>query len=618
MTRNRTFVFSILTFSFLLILGFTAPGLYAQTGKISAKILDAKSGEPLFKASIQILETKQGALSKDNGIATIINVAPSEHYTVVAKYAGYEPFTIKGVKVQSDQTTKLEFKLSSKIQDTIVVAAEKLVDVTKVGIGDKLSNSDIIAIAGTKNISEVVAVTPGIVKDASNGGFSVHGSRGTDNSERINNIETTNIVNGGESISQKTTSKFAISELSIATGGLDASKGNTTGAEINATTRAGGSRFEFQLRYRTDVPAMFGSSSNGYKQMGSNDKTYELALGGPLTEDIKYFITAKGITQQFEDELANGTSFGVNGDVGLNVIDPAGNNLGQLPNAHYYSRGATANISFDLLGFHMAADAVLSSVNRQFTGWGSTYGDPAEIPAANSIDNLYTLTGNTSIGSSGILKLTAGYQAASDHIGKYDFAAGGGLFSMYKIYNAADNFSYDDNTHTITPGGDGIVDIYTPVSKQIADPHNPSNLLNLPGAGINPFTGRIEGGGIVYSTNNPYGLLNTFLTAGNVFGFTNQTRQQVQIEGQYNDQFGSHGILGGFETHFYNISNYDNLLPWDANPFRDSFTVKPLIAAVYLVDKMEFSDITFQPSLRFDIYNPGNNHVLVDPYNPIR
>ncbi|MDP4231298.1 MAG: TonB-dependent receptor [Bacteroidota bacterium] len=599
-------------------MGFTAPGLYAQTGKISAKILDAKSGEPLFKASIQILETKQGALSKDNGIATIINVAPSEHYTVVAKYAGYEPFTIKGVKVQSDQTTKLEFKLSSKIQDTIVVAAEKLVDVTKVGIGDKLSNSDIIAIAGTKNISEVVAVTPGIVKDASNGGFSVHGSRGTDNSERINNIETTNIVNGGESISQKTTSKFAISELSIATGGLDASKGNTTGAEINATTRAGGSRFEFQLRYRTDVPAMFGSSSNGYKQMGSNDKTYELALGGPLTEDIKYFITAKGITQQFEDELANGTSFGVNGDVGLNVIDPAGNNLGQLPNAHYYSRGATANISFDLLGFHMAADAVLSSVNRQFTGWGSTYGDPAEIPAANSIDNLYTLTGNTSIGSSGILKLTAGYQAASDHIGKYDFAAGGGLFSMYKIYNAADNFSYDDNTHTITPGGDGIVDIYTPVSKQIADPHNPSNLLNLPGAGINPFTGRIEGGGIVYSTNNPYGLLNTFLTAGNVFGFTNQTRQQVQIEGQYNDQFGSHGILGGFETHFYNISNYDNLLPWDANPFRDSFTVKPLIAAVYLVDKMEFSDITFQPSLRFDIYNPGNNHVLVDPYNPIR
>ncbi len=619
MTRNRTFLQSIFLLLFVvLISGFCSAGAFAQVGKISAKIIDAKTGEALFHASIQILETKQGALSKDNGIATIINVAPSETYTVVGKYAGYEPFTIKGVKVQSDQTTKLDFKLSSKHQDTIVVAADKLIDLTKVGIGDKLSGSQIQAIAGTQNINQVVLLTTGIVRDASNGGFSVHGSRGTDNSERINNIETTNIVSGHESISQTAVSKFAISEISIATGGLDASKGNTTGAEINVQTRNGGSNFEFQFRYRTDVPSLNGSSSNGLKQMGAIDHTYELAFGGPITEDIKYFFTAKGNTQQYQDEIANLTSFSTNGVLGLAVIDPAGNNLGQLSNGHYYSRGATGNLSFDLLGFHMSADAVLSSVNRQFTGWGSTYGDPAEIPAENLIDNLYTLTGNTSLGSTGILKITAGYQATSDHIGKYDFAQGGGLFSLYKIYNAADNFTYDDNTHTVTAGGDGIVDIYTPVSKQIADPHNPGSLLNLPSAGINPFTGRIEGGPILYTTNNPYGLLNTFLSAGNVFGFTNQTSNQIQLVGTYNDQFGSHGLTAGFEGHFYSIAKYDNYLPWDANPFRDSFTVKPLIAAVYVIDKMEFSDITFQPGLRFDIYNPGNNHVLIDPYTPLK
>ena len=119
----------------------------------------------------------------------------------------------------------------------------------------------------------------------------------------------------------------------------------------------------------------------------------------------------------------------------------------------------------------MSADAALSSVNRQFTRWsGIIYGDQAEIPANNSIDNLYTLTANTGIGSTGILKVTAGYEAQSDRIGKYDVSQGGGLFSMYKIYNAGDNFSYDDNTHTVTAVPDGIVDIYTPVSNQIADP----------------------------------------------------------------------------------------------------------------------------------------------------
>ena len=351
MTRNRTFLQSVFLSLFVVVIsGICSVGAFAQTGKISAKITDLKTGEALFHASIQILETKQGALSKDNGIATIINVAPSETYTVVGKYAGYEQFTIKGVKVQSDQTTKLEFKLSSKKQDTIVVAADKLVDVTKIGIGDKLSNSEILAIAGTQNINQVVAITPGIVRDGVNGGFAVHGSRGTDNSERINGIETTNVVSGGESITQTAVSKFAISEINVKTGGLDASSGNTTGAQIDATTRNGGANFEFQFRYRTDLPALFGYSSNGYRQMGSNDKTYELALGGPITEDIKYFITAKGGTQQYQDELADLTSFSTNEDVGLNVIDPAGNNLGQLPNSHYYSRGATVNLSFDLLG----------------------------------------------------------------------------------------------------------------------------------------------------------------------------------------------------------------------------------------------------------------------------
>src|SRR5207302_6792217 len=111
---------------------------------------------------------------------------------------------------------------------------------------------------------------------------------------------------------------------------------------------------------------------------------------------IKYFVTAKGQTQQFANADQNpfsGTS------EGLGVLDPAGNNLGNIPNNHFYSRGGTVNLTFDALGLHFSADAILSSISRQRTNWGLIYGDPYEIRGQNSIDNFYTLTASTSVSS---------------------------------------------------------------------------------------------------------------------------------------------------------------------------------------------------------------------------
>src|SRR4051794_5184099 len=100
-TKNRLVRPSAVLVALVLIVGATT-GLRAQTGKISTKVTDAKTGEVLLKATVMVLETHQGALTKDNGVATIINIAPSENYTVVAKYQGMTPDTIRHVKVQSD------------------------------------------------------------------------------------------------------------------------------------------------------------------------------------------------------------------------------------------------------------------------------------------------------------------------------------------------------------------------------------------------------------------------------------------------------------------------------------------------------------------------------------
>lgn len=608
---------AILAGLLVLCLAGVSTSVFAQAGKIRAKVLDGKTGEPLLRASVQVLETKQGAYTKADGIANIININPGV-YTVVAKYAGYEPRTISGVQIKSDATAELSFKLSTKAQDTILVQAQKLVDKSVTNVGTKLTTSEITSTAGRHSVDQVVALTPGLVRDNSNGGFSIHGARGTQNSIRFNNIETNNVVSGATSVIQSAVSPLAISEVNVTTAGGDASKGGYIGGEINTQTKNGGLDFELTAHFRSEIPSLFGKSGNGYKELGSGDRIYELAFGGPLfTPDIRYFITTKVNTRDYTNALTVPTQ----DNEALNVIDPYGNTMGQLPNNQYLSRAATAKVTFDALGFHMSADAVLSVLSRQYNSVGISYGDPAELPASNSIDNLYTLRGNKALGengSDGFLEFTVGYERANERFGKYDQSAGGNIFKLYQLYDPKDQFTYDDNNHVVSPGPDGIIDIYTPVSKQIPDPRNPANILNLTSAGLNPFTGHIEGGGISYSTANPFGLVGAYNVAGNVSGFSKNIRDQIQLEGKYTNLIATNHLVNvGFEGHLYTLNDYNNGLPWDANPFSDSFVVKPFIGAIYVGDKMEFSDITFYPSLRFDVYNPGNDHALVDPFHPL-
>jgi hypothetical protein len=616
MNMNRYFSFFAVIFAFAATI-FLADVTFAQPGKISAKVVDAKTGEPVFKATVQIVETKQGAFTKDNGVATIINVAPGQNYTVTAKFAGFELSTISNVKVSSNLTTNLEFKLSTTIQKEIVVEARPIVDKSETKQGVRMDSAAITNTPGVNSLDQLTALTPGVIQDGTNGGFSIGGARGTSNSTRMGGIEITDVVNGQTNSIQNNVSKFAISEFNVTTSGADASRGNATGGYIESNTKNGAANFEFMAHYRQEIPALFGSSSNGFEQMPTGTKILEVAFGGPITEDIKYFITAKGSTV---DNASNRIDYTAGG---LGVIDPYGNNLGKIDHTKLYGRSVTANLAFnDLAGFRVTADAIVASESRQLAIAGSalsgifTYGDITQLPAQNNFNNLFTLKGTTQVGE-GILELIGGFETVDERYGKYDYEAGGDLLSPYKIYESKDEYSYDDITGTLTPGPDGIMDNYTPVSKQIPDPQNPADALNLTGAGLNPFTGKIEGGAQRFTTNNPYGLLNEFYSVGNPVGFYHDTRQRIEIDGKFAQQIGEHLISAGFESQLHHISTLSNSQPWDANPFQDVYDVNPYTAALYVIDKMEFADITFNPSLRFDVYNPANSTALVDPFNPV-
>ncbi len=586
---------------------------WSQRGKITAKIIDAKTNEPLLRASVQIVETRAGAYSKENGIATIIGVDPNENYTVIAKYPGYLTDTIYHVKVQSDVTTSLNFKLGTKeTVVTVTAAAEPMVQKTNTDLSTKFDQSTIQSIPGRQRLDEVILLTPGAVQDNANGGISFHGSRGDANSIRLNGVEMTDPLTGQASSLQYSLSRLAVSEVDIVTGSADASKGGFTGGEINTQTRSGGTDLQLNAHYRTEIPALFGSSETGIKQMPSGDDIYEIALGGPLvSQDLKFYGTAKLNSFQHYNVFDNPTF----ANEGLGVIDPDGNNLGEIPLTERYRRSATGKLSFDAFGFSVNANAALSAESDLLNNWTTLYEPSYYIPAEEQTNNIYSITARGQIGD-GILEFTGAYTISDIQEGLYDQTQPVNAFHEPQFLSNADNYTYNSIDNTITPGPDGIIDIYTPVLKQIPDPANPTQPYSSEVPGPNPFTGHIEGPAIIQSSANAYGVADLFPVAGNLGGFTIENTSQTQLSGDYSIVVGSHTLSAGFDANIMSVYKYEDDLPWDANPFKDSFLVHPYTGGIFLTDKMEFSDITFNPGLRFDVYQPDASSIN-DLYNPL-
>jgi Ca-activated chloride channel homolog len=182
-----------------LAIAFAHPFDPQPTGTLEVTVVDSASSKPLLRASVHLVETRQGAYTSSKGLATVRNVQVGT-YTVVVKYAGYTPQTKTNLRIDSGRTTTLQIALSRSNPDTILVQSQKLVDIS-------------VHAAGA---------------------YSIHGSRGDQNSIRFNGIETNPIHSGSTSATQSSAAPLAISEVNVTTAGGDASKGGYIGGEINS------------------------------------------------------------------------------------------------------------------------------------------------------------------------------------------------------------------------------------------------------------------------------------------------------------------------------------------------------------------------------------------------
>ena len=99
----------------LLVLSLAPAVLFAGvTGKITGRVIDKDTGEPLPGVNVIMEGTMLGAATDINGMFIILNI-PVGTYTLKSSYIGYKDIVITNVRVHADLTTEQNFELPTTV-----------------------------------------------------------------------------------------------------------------------------------------------------------------------------------------------------------------------------------------------------------------------------------------------------------------------------------------------------------------------------------------------------------------------------------------------------------------------------------------------------------------------
>ena len=147
------------------------------TGKLSGRVFDKETGEPLIGVNVIIEGTRLGASTDLNGEYFVLNISPGL-YTVKASMIGYGTQIVERVRIQVDLTTKINFELKSssiQIGAEVVVTGKREIqkDLTS---SERSIQADQIQALPVRDVATLLSYQAGIVRDA-NGGIHIRGGR---------------------------------------------------------------------------------------------------------------------------------------------------------------------------------------------------------------------------------------------------------------------------------------------------------------------------------------------------------------------------------------------------------------------------------------------------------
>jgi len=276
----------------LLLLVLPAVCLAGDVGKVTGKVVDSSTGEPLNLANVVIVGTNLGAMAGEDGSFLILNVAPGK-YDIQASYIGYRTVVVSGLIVEPDLTRTVVFQLDQSalesVEPVLVRAQRPLVQVDVTSTRNIFLAEEITSLP-TDNPVNVINYISGSAIDA--GGTHIRGGRVQEVGYYIDDAPIQDPIANDAMLS---VSNQTVNEMVVFTGGFNAEYGNASSGIVNIITSEGSDKFEGSVEHRMYLPVdnLWIRSDSG-DPLKTGESKQRLTVSGPLYKtkesDLRYAL----------------------------------------------------------------------------------------------------------------------------------------------------------------------------------------------------------------------------------------------------------------------------------------------------------------------------------------
>jgi hypothetical protein len=303
-----------------MVLLFATPLLAQQgTTDIRGRVIDSQGGA-LPGVTVTVRNQATGmfreTVSSEDGSFIASSLVPGT-YEATASLQGFKKFDRKDLILEVGKTTSIEIKLEvGSFEETVNVTGESpLVDVTSKEIGGNITSETLTQLPSVNgNFIGFIGLLPGIVPSISTESFgsdsiSVNGQDPRNNNYTVDGGNNNDDVIGQRAGMQARTPIEAIQEFQVITNQFDAEFGRTSGAVINAVTKAGtnqvhGSAFGYFQDAKFTKTDYFAAKSDtdNIRKADTSYQRWGGTFGGPIVKDKMHIF---GSLERFSIDRAN-------------------------------------------------------------------------------------------------------------------------------------------------------------------------------------------------------------------------------------------------------------------------------------------------------------------------
>ena len=269
--------------------------LGGTTGKITGKVIDAKTKEPLPFVNIVILKTNYGAATDVDGNYVILNIPPGK-YSIKAQSVGYQPVIMEDISVSIDLTSTVDFQLNESAIELEAVVVEGKQDVIKKDVtsSQSLISSDQIAALPVSELNDVLQLQPGVTRDA-DGQFHIRGGRTNEIAYWVNGVSITDAYDNSRGIQIDNNS---VQELQVISGTFNAEYGNAMSGIVNTVTKEGGRDYHGNIMlYSGDHLSNFTEYFPHINNFNAvSNYNFQGSLSGPVPftgDELTFFVNGR-------------------------------------------------------------------------------------------------------------------------------------------------------------------------------------------------------------------------------------------------------------------------------------------------------------------------------------